>query len=212
MSNIDSKKRDVLKKALVNVPFDGWSNTVLKRAVIEAGLKPEYAEILFPSGTVALVDFFISEADRLMLEGLEKLPLADMRVHERVRAAIRLRLEQNMPYRSAIQKAIAFYALPNHTKAASESLWRTTDAIWIIAGDTSTDMNYYSKRTLLIGVYSSTLLYWLDDDSEGLKNTFAFLDRRLGDVLKINKFKALGNKLLPAIQKIPFLRLLTLPH
>jgi ubiquinone biosynthesis protein COQ9 len=39
-------------------------------------------------------------------------------------------------------------------------------------------------------VYASTLLVWLDDDSEGWIETAAFLDRRIDDVMKIEKWKA----------------------
>ena len=39
--------------------------------------------------------------------------------------------------------------------------------MWRIAGDTSTDFNHYTKRMTLGAVYGSTLLVWLDDQSEG---------------------------------------------
>ncbi len=61
------------------------------------------------------------------------------------------------------------------------------DDIWFAAGDRSTDWNFYSKRGLLAGVFSSTLLVWLNDDSEGLAETRAFLDRRIGNVMQIPK-------------------------
>ena len=70
---------------------------------------------------------------------------------------------------------------------AAKCLYRTVDAIWYAAGDTSTDYNFYTKRGLLAGVYSSTVLYWLNDDSEGAVATWAFLDRRIADVMKVPK-------------------------
>ena len=65
-----------------------------------------------------------------------------------------------------------------------------SDAIWTILGDTSEDYNWYSKRTILSGVYSSTVLYWLGDESEGSENTWAFLDRRIDGVMQFEKVKA----------------------
>ena len=61
--------------------------------------------------------------------------------------------------------------------------------MWRIAGDTATDYNHYSKRLILSGVYGSTLLAWLDDQSEGWSETGAFLDRRLAGVMRFEKWK-----------------------
>ena len=63
------------------------------------------------------------------------------------------------------------------------------DAIWYAAGDTSSDFNFYTKRATLAGVFSSTLFYWLNDRSEGDAATWAFLDRRIDDVMRFEKFK-----------------------
>ncbi len=60
-------------------------------------------------------------------------------------------------------------------------LYRTVDAIWYAAGDTSTDFNFYTKRATLAGVYSSTR-HWLNDRSEGSEATWGFLDRRIDNV------------------------------
>ncbi len=62
--------------------------------------------------------------------------------------------------------------------------------MWRIAGDTSTDFNHYTKRMTLGAVYGSTLLVWLDDASEGLDETAAFLDRRIENVMNFEKLKA----------------------
>jgi ubiquinone biosynthesis protein COQ9 len=62
--------------------------------------------------------------------------------------------------------------------------------MWRIAGDTSNDFNHYTKRMTLGAVYGSTLLVWRDDESEGWSETAAFLDRRIDDVMRFEKFKA----------------------
>jgi ubiquinone biosynthesis protein COQ9 len=61
--------------------------------------------------------------------------------------------------------------------------------MWRIAGDTATDFNHYSKRTILLGVYVSTVLVYLDDGSEDLSETRAFLDRRIDNVMQFEKVK-----------------------
>jgi ubiquinone biosynthesis protein COQ9 len=62
--------------------------------------------------------------------------------------------------------------------------------MWRIAGDKATDFNHYSKRAILMAVYGSTSLVWLDDDSAGFAETRAFLDRRIDEVMRFEKAKA----------------------
>ena len=79
---------------------------------------------------------------------------------------------------------------PQNLALATRLAWRSADRIWRIAGDRATDFNHYSKRAILMGVYGSTTLVYLDDESDGLAATRAFLDRRLGDVMRFEKLKA----------------------
>ena len=76
--------------------------------------------------------------------------------------------------------------MPLNAALGLKLLYRTVDAMWYAAGDTSTDFNFYTKRATLAGVYSSTLLYWLNDRSPGSEATWSFLDRRIDDVMKID--------------------------
>jgi ubiquinone biosynthesis protein COQ9 len=85
---------------------------------------------------------------------------------------------------------LAILAMPQNLPLALRTNWRLADLMWRLAGDTATDFNHYTKRLTLSAVYTSTLLAWLDDDSEGFAETAAFLDRRLGDVMRFEKWKA----------------------
>ena len=120
-----------------------------------------------------------------MLDGLAERDLAAMKVRARIAAAVRLRLELLEPHREAVRRGLAFFALPPNAAVGLKCLYRTVDAIWYAAGDRATDYNFYTKRLLLAGVYSSTLLFWLDDASEGREATWAFLERRIAEVLKV---------------------------
>ncbi len=179
------RRQVLLEATLPQVPFDGWSQRALMNGAQAAGLTSEEAMNLFPGGPADVIAFHSEEADRRMLEGLAGLGLEDMKVRERIAAAVRLRLEQNAGEREAIRKALSYLAMPQHAKLATKLLYRTVDAMWLAAGDRSTDYNFYSKRLLLAGVYSSTLLVWLDDQSEGFEKTWAFLERRIEEVLKV---------------------------
>ena len=143
------------------------------------------ADLLFPGGPPEMVEAHSDLGDRMM-EEVGRL-LEENRVSRRVRALILLRLEQAEPDREAIRRGLALLSLPGRRGAALRSLARTVDTIWHAAGDASADMSWYSKRALLAGVYSSTLLYWLQNGSGPA--TEAFLDRRLAAVARIGRLR-----------------------
>jgi ubiquinone biosynthesis protein COQ9 len=188
------EKRRLLAATLPHVPFEGWSGGAMLRGARDAGIEPGALPRAFPGGAIELVDFWIEEADRAMLEALAGHDLAAMKVRERIALAVRLRLMQQAGHREAMRRALALQALPGNAPGALKSLYRTVDAIWHAAGDTATDWNFYSKRLLLAGVYGATVLFWLDDKSEGSAASWEFLERRLSDVMGIQKLRgAVGN-------------------
>lgn len=210
MARTASKKMDLddlptLRDALIeatlpHIAFDGWSLAALRRGAEDIGLPPEAVERAFPGGAADAVAHFIAKADRDMLDALDKMDLPSMKVRERIATAIRVRLEQAAGHKEAVRRALSFLALPQHAGLALKSLYRTVDAIWYAAGDTATDFNFYTKRALLAGIYSATLLYWLEDKSEGHEATWAFLDRRIANVMSIPK---LTGKLRGVAGKLP---------
>ena len=181
------ERRRILAAALPALPFDGWNERLLAEAARSAGVEVDRARLAFPRGVVDLLEFHLAEADRTMLEAFEASRPETLKVRERIALAIRLRLEQQASNREGIRRALALLAQPQNAGLALKSLYRTVDAIWYAAGDTSTDFNFYTKRILLAGVYSATLLYWLDDKSEAFANTWAFLDRRIEDVMRVQR-------------------------
>ena len=184
-----SPERDAAIAAMLpNVPFDGWTRRSLRRGLTDIGLAAEEADTLFPGGASDMIEAFCDWADRNMIEGAGGLDPA-MRLHQRVRAAIALRLEQNRPFKEAIRRALAQLALPGNARLAAVCTARTVDAIWHAAGDQSADFSWYTKRAILAAVYSATVLYWLRDTSEDDAATLAFLDRRLSGVARFGSVR-----------------------
>lgn len=181
-----SAARDrVLDAALVHVPFDGWSERALAQGAIDAGYDASMAVRVFPRGGIEAVEHFSRRADKRMMEELGQRDLRAVKIRERVALAVRTRLEANAAHREAIRRAIALLALPSNAPLAAKLLYRTVDAIWYACGDTATDYNFYTKRALLAAVYAATVPYWLEDGSEGSADTYAFLDRRIAEVMKV---------------------------
>ncbi len=194
----------LLDAILMHVPFDGWSETSFRAAVMDAGVDKTVARGLFPRGAVDLAVAFHRRGDAAMAERVAATALTDMRYRDRVAFAVRARIEAAED-REAVRRGTTLFALPMHAADGAKLIWGTSDAIWTALGDTSDDVNWYTKRATLSGVYSSTVLYWLGDDSLGQEATWAFLGRRIEDVMRIEKVKAQmrDNKLLSTLMAGP---------
>lgn len=184
------KKYEILKAALKLAPFDGWTTKMLEDASVKAGFEPAYSKIAFPDGISELVDFFLRDLDEKMLESYNSHEPDKLKIRQRITLAIKCRLEAAKNHKQAIRKVLSFYAMPFNACHSAPSLWKTVDKIWYAAGDESTDFNHYTKRATLAAVYSSTLLYWLNDKSPDNQNTWEFLDRRIENIMQFNRLKS----------------------
>lgn len=186
----DEVRNAILEKMLEIVPFDGWTVEALRRAAKEAGYDRAAQRQAFPRGVIDAISYYSHVADQIMAAQLAEADLAPLKVREKITLAVRLRIEALSETRNAARRAAGLLSLPMHTPTGARLLYRTVDAMWRAVGDTSTDFNFYTKRTLLAGVYSSTLLHWFSDRSLDSAETWAFLDRRIADVMRIEKAKA----------------------
>ena len=188
-ASVDAKE-SILAAALVHVPFDGFSEKVLERAAREAGVARSEIPRLFPAGPLSLVEAFSEDCDAQMTRLLAKAKLQNLKVRERIALAVKTRIAVLRPHKEAARRAAAFLTLPTNAATAIKLLYNTVDAIWRGVGDTSTDFNFYTKRAILAGVYSTTLMRWFSDSSADEEITNAFLQRRIDDVMRFEKFKA----------------------
>jgi ubiquinone biosynthesis protein COQ9 len=186
----DKWREKILVEALAHVAFDGWHDNTLKAAAEKVGASDAELKAAFPRGIADALLFFSSEADRQAVEAIEAADLKAMRVRERVTFAVRQRIEAVMKHKEAARRGAAVFALPQHAIDGATAIYRTVDALWRAIGDTSADFNFYTKRALLSGVFTTTMLYWFADSSEGHQDTWKFLDRRIADVMQIEKVKS----------------------
>ena len=170
--------------------FEGWNEKALDAAALAVGVPPERARLAFAGGAGQMIDAWFASIDRHMADTLPPEKLAEMRIRERITALVLARIDAMAPYREALRRALAVLAMPHHIAMATALGWRAADAMWRLAGDNSTGFAHYTKRMTLLGVYGATLLCFIDDDSEDHADTRAFLDRRIDEVMKFEKFKA----------------------
>ena len=180
----------VLAAALVHAAFDGFSDGMLQKAGAEAGVSKAELARLFENGPISLVEFYSGWADGEMEKRLGATDLKIMKIRERIAAAVKTRLTILKPHKEAARRAAAFLSLPMHAALGAKLMYRTVDAMWRAAGDTSTDFNFYTKRGILAGVYGSTAMRWFNDTSADEKPTEEFLAARIDNVMQFEKFKA----------------------
>ncbi len=181
-------KTRLLAAALSHVPFDGWSDVTLRAAAQDAGLAEGIARAIFPRGGVDLALAYHASGDEEMVERLTETDLSALRFRDRIATAVRLRLD--CADRELVRRGTTLFALPQHSSEGAAAIWRSADRIWTALGDESRDANWYSKRATLSAVYGATVLYWLGDTSPDNQATREFLDRRIDQVMGIEKWKA----------------------
>jgi ubiquinone biosynthesis protein COQ9 len=190
LSPLEQLRRRLALAVGENAVFDGWTGKAVDSAAQQLGIDQIQARLAMPKGQAAMIDLYIQEVDRGLEAWFTPERLAALKIREKIRALIWRRLEIMGSAREAVRRGVAILAMPQNMPLALRISWRTANLMWRIAGDRSSDFNHYTKRMTLGAVYASTLLAWLDDQSEGWSDTAAFLDRRIDDVMKFEKWKA----------------------
>ena len=190
MAETQTPALDALLDAMLpHVVFDGWSAMAFTAAVDELGLSEAEANALAPRGALDLAVAYHRRGDQSMLERLGNADLDGVRFRDKVAMALRFRVEA-MDDREAVRRASALFSLPGNAAEGARLVWETADHVWTALGDASEDANWYTKRATLSGIWASTVLFWLGDDSPGHSETFAFIDRRIENVMQFEKVKA----------------------
>lgn len=180
----------LLENALFHAPFDGWSDATWRATLEDSGIDERLALAAAPRRGLDLAIAFHRAGDAEMTRIAGETDLTALRYSDRVAKLISIRLDVAARHPEAVRRGATLFSLPIHAAEGAKLVWGTADAVWRALGDDLEDFNWYSKRAILSGVYSSTLLYWLGDQSEGREKTKEFLDRRIADVMRFEKAKA----------------------
>ena len=170
--------------------FDGWGDAAVASAAQQASIEPAVAQLAFPGGAMDLIAAWVERTDADMILAFPPEVIGGLKIRERIRTLVQFRLDAALGREEALRRALAIQAMPQNLFASLRQGWRSADLMWRLAGDTATDYNHYTKRTLLAGVYAATSIVLLDDQSEGLADTRGFLDRRIEGVMRFEKVKA----------------------
>ena len=186
----DEWRDSLLEAALEHVAFDGWSEKTLKQAATDVGVEQGMVDLAFPGGAIEMIDLHAQNCDREMIAGAASIDIDNLKIREKITELVKLRIKAEFPYKEAAHRTVSYLGLPKNHFAALRILYRSVDLMWKTISDPSTDFNFYTKRMTLSGVYTSSFLYWLGDESENSDDSWAFLDRRIENVMQFEKLKA----------------------
>ncbi|KQN92386.1 RpsU-divergently transcribed [Sphingomonas sp. Leaf231] len=187
---LDEVRARLAPSIAANAAFDGWGDAARDLAAELEGIDADVARLAFADGAVAMIAAWFEHIDAEMARSLPPEALAALKIRQRITALVEARLAVLAPEREALRRARAVLALPNNVARAARLGWRSVDRMWRLAGDTATDYNHYTKRAMLLAVYTATTTVFLDDDSEGQADTRAFLSRRIDGIMRFEKAKA----------------------
>ena len=188
---------DLIKAMLTHVPFDGWTWEAMEQGALDIGFEKKknssfrikIFKDLFKNGSIDFIDIFSEIIDLEVKENYNLIEPKPERVPDKIKKIIMIRLNLCQKYKEAVRSSISLTAIPVNAKISLNILYRTCNSMWRIVGDKSTDFSFYTRRISLAAVYTSTLLFWLNDKSNNNVETEFFLERRLKDISKISNLK-----------------------
>ena len=196
--NIKKIRNSILHKAKLIAAKKGWNENLFYEISKVSEYKCEEVKALFPKGYETMIQMYLDEINEIMIKKSQNIKLINLRVHERIRELIILRLKIMINEKKLISKTFLYLLLPNNYKFSIYNLYKTVDEIWFLAGDNSTDFNFYSKRAILASVYVRTMLHFINNES--LEATIKILNKQLKHVSQIPKIK---NKIFDVVRLIP---------
>ena len=201
-------KDKIIISALKNINFDGWTKESIISGFESNKIKIDNYENIFPNGIIDTILHFADLSDRQMIEKFHETDKSSLKIPDKIKKLLLSRFTILNPNKEAVRKSMAILALPKNANHALKALYKTTDEIWRTVGDQSTDFSFYSKRVILAGVYSTTMMSWLGSIDPDLSKVDEFIDRRLNNVKLIGTitkpFKEKMKTPFDVVGKFPF--------
>ena len=182
------KRQVVLRFAKEFVSENGLTKNCLENISKKYGLNTDETDLLFPQGNIDLIKFALEQLNNDLEVYCRQIDLIRLPIHKRIReillSKISLMNKDKLFYRSIFLNLL----IPKKNFSLTSQLYNSVDQLWFIAGDSSTDFNFYTKRLILSGIYSRVMLFFFNNNNqEELEN---ILDESLKRVSKIPEIKS----------------------
>ena len=148
----------------------------------------EIKQDLLPKGISSLMKELNLIINQIIDKEQKPSRFKNYKINEKIKYFVIRRL---MVFQNLVDKRKFFKKIlkPNLIVSSNKTLFKIADEIWFLAGDKSTDYNYYTKRIILMKVYAITFSFFVFDNSKDLERTKKFLDKEISAVLKFGNLK-----------------------
>ena len=196
-------RNQILQEAKPYIVKFGWNENLFVNMKKDSKFTYEEMNVLFPRGYTTLIEMYLREINSKMTVESQKINLIRLRIHERIREIFILRLKIMSKEKKLISKTFLYFLLPQNYKLALKNLYKTVDQMWFLAGDNSTNFNFYSKRAILVSIYTRVMMHFVNNNK--IDETIILLNKQLKRVSNIPRIKNRINdlmKIMPRISKL----------
>jgi ubiquinone biosynthesis protein COQ9 len=177
-------QQSILSAALKQVPEHGFTERALTLGARDAGYL-DVSTQLFPRGVFELIIYHLVTQRLALKDNVQFPPDGKLGVGRKVKTLTMARLRANKDIIHHWQGALGHMSLLGNIPASLKELHALSDEIWYLAGDTTVDFSWYTKRASLSTIYASSEVFMTTDTSKDFAQTEEFVDRRLADVQKV---------------------------
>ena len=182
------KRQVVLRFAKEFVSEKGLTKNCLVNISKKYGLNTDETDLLFPQGNIDLIKFALEQLNNDLEVYCRQIDLIRLPIHKRIRKVLLSKISLMNKDKPFYRTIFLNLLIPKKNFSLSSQLYNSVDQLWFIAGDSSTDFNFYTKRLILSGIYSRVMLFFFNNNNqEELEN---ILDESLKRVSKIPEIKS----------------------
>ena len=199
---LNNKRLRILKLAKPIIAKEGLNSNTFETIAVKHNLNINEIHLLFPQGNKDLLKYSLEQLNIELQKYCKSIDLIRLPLHKRIRRILLSKIAIMNKEKNFYKKIFLKSLLPNRTISLSKQLYKSIDQIWYLAGDTSVDFNFYTKRLILAGIYSRVVLFFFNNNNQNeLEN---LLDLNLKRVAKIPELKSKINivkEYLPKLMK-----------
>ena len=185
-NNSNNKIKSIILHKLKKIVSDeGWSEKVLKH-LLQNGVEKSDLVTFFQYDYKELLKYSLEELNKSLEKEINKINIINYSLNKRIKKILMLRFNILNNDKEFYKKTFYHLLIPSNNKIMKSSLYKSVDTMWYLAGDNSTDFNFYTKRLILAVIYVNALFVLFNKNFDEVESN---IDRNLNKISKIPKIK-----------------------
>lgn len=142
--------------------------------------------------SVSIISYFFEENLENLLSQKDKIK-AIKSITLKIKTLLQYQLQNDFEKKQFLKKVFLFLTTEKKFSQMLDYFFKASSMMWDIAGDTSDDINYYTKRIILSSVYSKIFIKIMSCSGYDKKDIVKDIDNSLDKVRKFNDLKSKFN-------------------